>query len=223
MNRKLNLIVLCLAVLLIVVSCTLVNQRKVVDLYAENVSTIVLVTNEAEGYGTGFVIGKQKGLIISAFHLIDEKQSIKDQRFIITLQTNKSEIYLFGDIVAFDKSNDIILIKVNPSKIKHLKISKLKFESKIFVGERIYCIGNPANLLNITSFGIISSSFIFDDNEMFPQPYQLSDIHIIGGNSGCPVFNFENKVVGMVVRYFGSYVMIVPATSIIKFLGENAK
>jgi len=225
MNRELNLIILCLAILSVIVGCTLISQRNVADLYAENVSTIVLVTNEAEGYGTGFVINKQKGLIISAYHLIDERQSIEDQRFRIKFQTdklNKSGITLFGDIVAFDKSNDIIIIKVNSDKIKHLKISKLEFESKIFVGERVYCIGNPKNLFNITSFGIISSGFIFDENPLLPQPYMITDIHIIGGNSGCPVFDFENKIVGMVVRFYYSYSMIVPSTSIEKFIKENA-
>ena len=117
--------------------------------------------------------------------------------------------------------NDIILIKIDPEKIKHLKISNLKFASKTFIGERIYCIGNPKNLFNITSFGIISSGFIFDDQEFLPQPYMITDIHIMGGNSGCPVFNFENKVVGMVVRFFYSYSMIVPSTSIEKLIKEN--
>jgi len=199
-----------------------VSNRKVTDLYAENVSAIVLVANEADGYGTGFIINKQKGLIVSAYHLIDEKQSIEDQQFIITFQAGLFEIKTFGTIIAFDKLNDIILIKIDPEKIKHLKISNLKFASKTFIGERIYCIGNPKNLFNITSFGIISSGFIFDDNLNFPQPYMITDIHIMGGNSGCPVFNFENKVVGMVVRFFYSYSMIVPSNSIETFIKENA-
>ena len=221
MSRKLNLIVLCLIVLSVVVGCALINQRKVSDLYAENVSAIVSIINEDEGYGTGFIIDSQKGLIISAFHLIDEKQSIEDQRFRVRFQTNKFEIILFGDIITFDKQNDIILIKFDPKEIRHLKIPKLKFALKTFIGERVYCIGNPAELLNVVSFGIMSSGFIFDDNINFPQPYQISDIHIINGNSGSPVFNFENKVVGMVVRYFGSYTSLVPSTSIEKFINDN--
>lgn len=169
------IIVLCL---LTITSCFSLLKRTTPDLYAQNLSAVVEVDNNSNGwYGTGFVVDKQKGLIMSAAHLMKKNQKTI---FTITFQSGEE---VEGIVYIVDFLNDLLLIKVKPKQIANIKIAKLEFELEPTVGGHVYSIGNPGQLKNIISLGILSSNLIYSSESLEPPCYFLTDIHIFEGNS----------------------------------------
>lgn len=208
---------------IILYGCVVVPQ-KLPKLYRENISAVVsihvAVINPYTGKtkiilnGSGFIIDKQKGLIITAAHVVKTNKTCRVE-FSTGLKVD-------GIIKFIDESNDIAIINVNSNNFIR-DTPNLKFELNPTIGESLFCIGSAGGYTGIVSFGILSSGLIIERDVMSfcPNKYYLSDIHIIGGNSGCPVFNFENKVVGMVTQFMGSYVLMIPARVMDKVL-KNA-
>lgn len=216
MNKRFATIVLFLIVMTL--GCTLSNRLDISEKYAENVNAIVKVINPDKGFGAGFILNKEKGYIVTAAHMLKKNHSTA----FVFLRTDKK---LKAVIAAIDHKNDILILKVNPEKLKGLKIRQVKLATKQIVGERVFGIGHPEEIIGVVSSGIVSSGFIHVSNpkSVLPRTYFLSDIHIYFGNSGGPVFNYKNEVVGIVVRFWHTYSCIVPSQSIERLVNNISK
>jgi len=192
------------------------------ELYQRNISAIALCEVAKENkfgisekyYGTGFVIDKHKGLVITASHVITEL----DESVNVKLNNG---LLINGTVKVIDIKNDIAIIKVDP--IDLVEVSTLRLEMNTVIGEKLFCIGNPGRHIGTVSSGILSTSLIINDDILSPLPhkYYISDIHACGGSSGSPVFNLDGEVIGIVVRLWESYIMITPSIFIEKLINEN--
>ncbi len=134
-----------------------------------------------EALGTGFFISKD-GLLVTNYHVIGEGKKI-------TLETAEGKEIDVSFIYAFDRDNDLAILKaVNPSG-SFLTIS----ESSSFPdGTSVVAVGNPQGLKHSVVSGVLSGKREIDGKEMI----QVA-IPIEPGNSGGPIVNSEGKVLGI--------------------------
>ena len=136
--------------------------------------------------GSGFAIGK--GYIVTNHHVVDGAKSIKIQSGTIEYPVK---------LVAFDKNNDIAILRRNDADFQAPPYS-LDFRTAK-IGEKIFVLGYPLTQAlgdDIKlSEGSISSMTGYQGNT---STYQMSaPIH--PGNSGGPMFDNEGNVIGIVV------------------------
>jgi serine protease Do len=134
-----------------------------------------------EALGTGFFISKD-GLLATNYHVIGEGKKI-------TLETSDGKEIDIASVYAFDRENDLAILKaVNPSG-SFLTIS----DSSTFQdGTSVVAVGNPQGLKHSVVTGVISGKREIEGREML----QVA-IPIEPGNSGGPIVNLEGKVLGI--------------------------
>lgn len=134
-----------------------------------------------EALGTGFFISKD-GLLATNYHVIGEGKKI-------TLETADGKEIDISSVYAFDRENDLAILKaINPSG-SFLQIS----DSTTFQdGTSVVAVGNPQGLKHSVVSGVISGKREIDGREML----QVA-IPIEPGNSGGPIVNLEGKVLGI--------------------------
>lgn len=149
-----------------------------------NQSCVTVITDG--GHGSGVLID-QKGLILSAYHVVDGVNKI-DVKF-------SNGLTLEAEILSFDKFNDLVLLGI-PGKGYHAAPIKWEME-KLSLGEEVLTIGTPAELElgQSISRGIVSGNREHDGN-IFVQ----LDMAVSPGNSGGPLLNNKGEVVGVVQR-----------------------
>jgi len=135
--------------------------------------------------GTGFFISSV-GHVVTAYHVIDKA----DQVEIVT----RSGQDLKAEVLDFDKSNDIALLKIDASS-RPLAITT---SSDIAIGEEVLTIGYPLvyveGFAQKATFGHVNAlSGIGDDVR-----YIQMDVPVQPGNSGGPVLDPQGRVVGVV-------------------------
>lgn len=139
--------------------------------------------------GSGFFVS-DSGHLVSNFHVIDGCQVIKIYHNGKTYE---------ADILANDRFNDLVLMKVNLSNNKFFKISsedpKL-LEEIITAG---FPLGRNVSSSIKTSKGSVTSLAGYGDNY---SEFQM-DASINQGNSGGPIMNHEGEVVGVAVAIYG--------------------
>ncbi len=143
--------------------------------------------------GTGFLIS-QDGYIVTNHHVVDNALNIK----VIM----HDESILDADLIGFDASTDLAVIKVkSDKKLPYLKWSN---SDKLSVGEWVVALGNPYGLGGTLTAGVISSSArdISDPRFGFEAAVNLgkviqTDASINPGNSGGPLVNMQSETVGV--------------------------
>jgi serine protease Do len=138
-----------------------------------------------EGSGSGVIVSED-GYILTNNHVISEAAEI-------------TVIYGEGDrydakVVGADPRTDLAVIKIDA---KNLPAAKLGNSDNIEVGEWVLAVGNPFELQNTVTAGIISargrSNVGLADYEDFIQ----TDAAINPGNSGGPLVNLDGEVIGI--------------------------
>lgn len=217
MNKILKMVL----VLLILCGCAL-TSRDLPKLYKINVPAVVSIhvdfvnlytgKRKMDWNGSGFIIDKNKGWIVTAGHVVRNFRS-----FLVELNTGTK---IAADLYLVDLGNDIAVLKVDPKLLEARNMPTFQLELAPAIGEQVFSIGRPNGFTNTISFGILSRGLTYGIEmsiTLFCGAY-LADFRVFGGSSGCPVFNLENKIVGMVVGTSGNFVIIVPANSIDKVL-----
>lgn len=141
----------------------------------------------ASSMGSGFIIDKDKGLIITNNHVVKDADEIK-----VTLH---NDTILPATIVGKDEKTDIAVLKAD---LSDQNVSQTSFGNSdtMRVGDWVLAIGNPFSLGGTVTAGIISArardirSGPYDD-------YIQTDASINRGNSGGPMFNLNGEVIGI--------------------------
>jgi len=152
----------------------------------------------SEGAGSGFIIDKA-GLILTNNHVIDDALSI-DVSFG---DARGGEAYP-AEIVGRDELTDTALIRL--TKLPDHPLTEIKFgdSSQMAPGDWVMAIGNPFQLSNSVSVGIVSavgrphraSTSANGQSARFEEMIQ-TDAAINHGNSGGPLLNIRGEVIGM--------------------------
>jgi len=211
-----------------------VAEKQVIDLYKNNSESVVNVTTRSveynyyqqpvprEGAGSGFVIDKE-GHVVTNYHVVEGAQ-----RFFVAFG-NMEESYP-AELVGFDKSNDIAVLKVKaPNEM--LKPVQLGDSENLEVGQTAVAIGNPFGLGQTITTGVVSSigRTIQAEKGRIISGLIQTDAAINQGNSGGPLFDANGRVIGVNTMIFspsGGSVGIgfaIPISTVKRFVPDLIK
>jgi len=187
----------------------LVNGEDKFNYFSASHAVVVVRCLETEKYGTGFIVAPN--FVITASHVT--------KGCVEVTVVYRSVLSQRASVVKTDPLYDLSLIRVEfiPDTAR-----TIKFETKQpKLGEKVYIIHHTAQMFWSYSEGYIA----------FPARREIEingvkrhtiQIHAVAnaGASGSPVFNSENKVVGMLHACLGEteMVFIIPADIIHRWL-----
>ncbi len=140
------------------------------------------------GSGSGVLISPD-GYIVTNLHVIDNSAKIE-----IALDDRRE---YEADIVGYDKSSDIALLKIDGNNFPHIIIGN---SDSVQVGEWVLAVGNPFNLQSTVTTGIISAksrniNILDADNPI--ESFIQTDAVINPGNSGGALVNTNGELIGI--------------------------
>jgi len=175
------------------------NYSDAVDSVVEIVGTVEENKNSSQVYATGFFF--EDRFIITANHTLwmggVPKNLMVCGNEIPSICADKVKV------VYQDTKHDIAILEVldedweNLVKYEHVKSSSITHEL-ITAGEEIYGIGNRFGFLFHSYYGHISMPYVLDHED---GGIHYIDAELFKGDSGGPVFNTNNEVVGIAKEY----------------------
>lgn len=136
--------------------------------------------------GSGFVID-EKGYVITNHHVVQKANDIK-----VIFSDGRQ---FAAKVIGSDKETDIALLKIEPKG--KIPVARLGNSDDLQVGDWVVAIGNPFNLPNTFTAGIVSAKSRGDRVGMPYQNFIQTDTAINPGNSGGPLVNIKGEVVGI--------------------------
>ena len=152
-------------------------------------SQTVLRFDESRTLGSGIIINEE-GYIITSNHIF-EIQGLNIENSLvseITVTLNDGR-NIEARIVKKDVSNDLALLKVDEENLHSIAISNTR---EINVGDVVLAIGNPRNLGQSVTFGIISALLRSGDSYVIQ-----TDAAINPGNSGGALIDVDGNLIGI--------------------------
>lgn len=152
-------------------------------------------TPKRQAAGSGVIISTD-GYIVTNNHVVKEADEI-------TVKLNDNTEYS-GRIIGLDETTDLALIKVDAKNLPAITIGN---SDNLKIGQWVLAVGNPFNLTNTVTAGIVSAkarSLGANGIESFIQ----TDAAINQGNSGGALVNDKGELVGinaMLYSQTGSY------------------
>ena len=141
-------------------------------------------TPKQQGSGSGVIISTD-GYIVTNNHVVADADALT-----VTLNDNKE---YSARIIGTDKASDLALIKIDGKNLPAITIAN---SDDIKVGEWVLAVGNPFNLTNTVTAGIVSAkarSLYQNGVESFIQ----TDAAINPGNSGGALVNTRGELIGI--------------------------
>jgi putative serine protease PepD len=141
--------------------------------------------------GSGFVIDKD-GYIVTNAHVVEGADSV-------TVSFKENGEAIPAEVKGVDRSTDVAVLKVDPSKVDNLTTIPLGDSSKARVGDPTIAIGNPFGLSRTVTTGIVSG---LQRQIQAPNGFTISnviqtDAPINPGNSGGPLLDANGRVIGI--------------------------
>ncbi|WP_455763246.1 S1C family serine protease [Prevotella disiens] len=147
--------------------------------------------------GSGVIISED-GYIVTNNHVVEGADELT-----VTLNDNRE---FSARVVGTDKSTDLALIKVNGKNLPTLPIGN---SDNLKVGEWVIAVGNPYNLNNTVTAGIVSAKARgLGATQGGVESFIQTDAAINQGNSGGALVNVQGELVGinaMLYSQTGSY------------------
>jgi S1-C subfamily serine protease len=135
--------------------------------------------------GSGVIVDGAKGLVITNFHVVRNAQAVE-----VGLKDGRR---LPADPVVLAPALDLAVLHIDARNLPALKLGD---SSRLEVGDYVVAIGNPFNLGQTVTNGIISAldrPLGQNDSRRFVQ----TDAPINPGNSGGPLIDLHGDVVGI--------------------------
>ena len=139
--------------------------------------------------GSGVIIDKENGYIVTNNHVVQNAESIK-----IVLYDDRE---LEATVVGMHENTDLAVLKIEPINLKQAVLGN---SDKLEVGEWVIAIGSPfgINLNHTVTAGIVSATGRSD--VMSAQTFEnfiQHDAAINPGNSGGALFNLDGELIGI--------------------------
>jgi S1-C subfamily serine protease len=165
-------------------SSVLINVRTSVSPYDQT----------EEKKGTGFVIDKEKGIIVTNFHMTSQEGIGKYRITFFNGEQTEAKIFFYS------LWQDFALLKIDPKKIPN-DIVEIKFtKKKPLIGDNVFIVGNNESLGFSFHEGHISDLYLISG--FMPQQSYVVNLNAQGGSSGSPLLNSEGEALG--VNYGGN-------------------
>jgi putative serine protease PepD len=147
-------------------------------------------TERGVATGSGFVLDR-RGDILTNAHVVDGARKV-------TVRFGGSGSEVPAQVVGTDNSNDLAVLRVDPSKVA-LHPLPLAGVSSVHVGDPVAAIGNPFGFDRTITAGIVSAlqrQITAPDGFTIDHVIQ-TDAAINPGNSGGPLIDAQGRVVGI--------------------------
>ena len=157
-------------------------------------------SSTSKATGSGVIISKD-GYILTNNHIIDTSSSTSSQYYTVS-DANKVLVYLYeednpveAEIIGSDSVTDLAILKIDRDDLTPAEIGD---SDSVQVGEFAMAIGNPLDMRNTVTSGIICgvNREIEDDNGTMYTLIQ-TDAAINAGNSGGALVNADGKLIGI--------------------------
>ena len=135
--------------------------------------------------GSGVIVDGKRGFVITNFHVVRNASAVE-----VGLKDGR---HLPAVPVALAPDLDLAVLRIDA---KNLPALELGDSSKLQVGDYVLAIGNPFNLGQTVTSGIVSATnrpLVADDPRRFVQ----TDAPINPGNSGGALIDLHGKVIGI--------------------------
>lgn len=132
--------------------------------------------------GSGFVVDAERGLVVTNQHVVAHARAIA-----VGIGDRQVEAELLGS----DPLTDIAVLRIPARGLKALPLGE---SAKAHVGDYVVAIGNPFEVGQTVTAGIISA--VRAPSAGGP-PYVQTDAPINPGNSGGPLINMRGEVIGI--------------------------
>ena len=136
-------------------------------------------------YGSGVIISRD-GYIVTNNHVVDEAEAV-------TVQLRDERSYP-ARVVAKDEPTDIAVLKIAASDLPAMPWGD---SDKVEVGEQVFAIGNPFDLDDSVSKGIVSAKGRNLPGSTNYEDYIQTDAAINVGNSGGALVNIHGELIGI--------------------------
>ncbi|MFA9487585.1 MULTISPECIES: outer membrane-stress sensor serine endopeptidase DegS [unclassified Mannheimia] len=172
-------------------SAVKIASPAVVNVYSRNFSP-EHSTFEVENLGSG-VIMSSNGYILTNKHVIENADQI-----VIALQNGviSTNVKLIGD----DSFTDLAVLKIDA---ENLPTIPQNLDRKLEIGDVVLAIGNPLNLGQSITQGIVSAIGRKTLTESGRQNFIQTDVSINQGNSGGALINTAGELIGINTLRFG--------------------
>ena len=175
------------------------------EIYKDYSGSVVFIANRKQNNsGTGFVINYSGKKIITNWHVIEDTKNVQvwlkpdnlvDERYLLdNLPWYKAKV------IKIDKEKDLALLEVLdlPKNIRSVEYGDY---NNINIGETVFAIGHPGELIWSFSSGMVSQlrpnyKWKYGESHHFANVIQ-TQTPINPGNSGGPLFNKNKKLVGV--------------------------
>jgi S1-C subfamily serine protease len=178
------------------------NGSTIGQIYREAAPGVVQVTSNVvaedpffgqqrgRSLGSGFVIDRTGGHIVTNFHVIDGAEEV----FV----NFSSDDRMRAEVIGADPSTDLALLKVDAEQ-RALTPLQLGNSDAVGVGDEVLAIGNPFGLARTATAGIVSA---LHREIQSPSGFTIdkviqTDAQINQGNSGGPLLDGQGRVIGV--------------------------
>ena len=154
----------------------------VVNIYNINNSTLQGIK---QGLGSGVIVSKQ-GFILTNYHVIRHASQI-----LIALQDGRE---FYSSIIGFDEMTDLAVLKIIADD---LPVIPLDLNVQTRVGDFALAIGNPYDIGQTITQGVISATGRVSLSSSKQQLFLQTDAAINKGNSGGALINHQGFLIGI--------------------------
>jgi serine protease Do len=148
-------------------------------------------TRKEEILGSGVIVSPD-GYILTANHVVSGEEEIK-----VTFGDGEKKEYT-AKVIGTDPQTDIAVLKIDA---RYLPAITLADSDQLEVGDVVLAIGNPFEIGQTVTMGIVSAlgrnGFDFGDPENRIQNFIQTDAAINPGNSGGALVDTEGRLVGI--------------------------
>ena len=157
----------------------------VVNIYNRRYNAEDRLQLSTQGLGSG-VIMSDKGYIVTNYHVVAEADQV-----IVALQDGR---ILTAQLIGKDQRTDLAVLKIQAENLPVIPTSP---DYRPAVGDVVLAIGNPYNLGQTTTYGIISATGRSGMSFFGRQDFLQTDAAINEGNSGGALVNTRGELVGI--------------------------
>jgi len=135
--------------------------------------------------GSGVIVDGERGLVITNFHVVRNAQAVE-----VGLKDGRK---LPADPVVLAPDLDLAVLRIDAKGLPSLPLGD---SSKLQVGDYVLAIGNPFNLGQTVTSGIISA-INRPLGQGDPRRFVQTDAPINPGNSGGPLVDLHGRIIGI--------------------------
>ena len=174
------------------------------QLYRKVVDSVLLIYTKEGTMGSGVVVSPE-GHVLTNWHVVGKSDVVgairRSQELMKGVSQIKKEQVLLAKIVATDQRRDLALLQI-PKSAADLRHVSLGEAGRVEVGQDVYAIGHPNQLLWTYTEGVVSQ--IRPDFEWKSSEGTAHQATVIQtqtpmhpGNSGGALFDGDGRVVGI--------------------------